>query len=136
MNSLSESDLRGLNRALLLRLPAFLIFEFLCEFCCIFLFICLLLIDLFELRCLFKGLPLLCITHGVELELLQLGQHLTDQGKERLQDEVDEAWLTLRNLGSFTVAQKRDRKSLFFLNVTLSEEFFEKELGPLYSDLK
>ena len=68
--------------------------------------------------------------------MLKLGQYLTDNGEERVENEVDEAWLTLRDLGRLSVAQERDRKTFLLLNVSLVEEFFKEKLGPLYGDIE
>ena len=87
------SKLDWLDRAL------FIVVETVCPLtlfycCCVALLNCLGLVHLLELFSFFVGLPLFGVLFRIGLQLLELGQNLAHQGKERIQNEIDEPWLT------------------------------------------
>ena len=62
--------------------------------------------------------------------MLQQGEHLHDLRVGRLDDEIDEADLTLGDVGRLAVVELAHWESMNFLEVALREELNEEQIAP------
>ena len=93
-------------------------------------------VDFSEAFRLLVRLPVQSVVVGIIAKLLHLWHNLTDDNEEGTKDELEEAWLTFRDLSRLTVTEERHWQAFLLLNIALVEELLEEELGPLERNLE
>ena len=66
----------------------------------------------------------------VELNILDFGDNVRQSNENWHDNEFNESILATGNLGSLSIAEHGDLKTLCLLTITLLEKLFEKKVSP------